>query len=333
MNELLPQMMQMVGAKLATKPLYLAAKLGIADLMAEGPCHIDDLAMRSESHAPSLYRVLRALASVGIFTEGPERHFANTPMSQMIMSGPRSLRPMVLWINDPRHDHVWEHALHSVKTGEPALSAMGVQHIWPWLTSQPDLHAIFNEAMTSNASNLHAAAATAYDFAGISHLVDVGGGHGHLMMRILAEHPALRGTVYDLPEVIAGTRAELSKHHFAGRCEATGGSFFENVPAGDAHIMSFIIHDWDDAKAAAILRNIHKAQPAHGKVLLVEMVVPPGNEPSFAKLLDMEMLIMAGGRERTEAEFAALFDSAGYRLSRIVPTASPTSVIEAVKVG
>ena len=333
MNELLPQMMQMIGAKLVTKPLYLAAKLGVADLLAEGPCHVDDLATRTETHPPSLYRVLRALASVGVFAEGPERHFANTPMSQMILSGPGSMRAMVLWLNDPRHDQVWEHALHSVKTGETGLADMGVQEIWPWLTSQRDLHEIFNNAMSSNASNLHAAAATAYDFSGIEHLMDVGGGHGALMMRILAENPKLRGTVYDLPEVVVGARAELETNHFAGRCAAVGGSFFESVPAADAHIMSFILHDWSDEKAITILRNIHKAQPAHGKVLLVEMVVPPGNEPSFAKLLDMEMLIMAGGRERTEAEFAAIFDAAGYRLSRIVPTPSPTSIIEAVKVG
>ena len=320
-----------IGSKLLTKPLYVAARLGVADHLVEGPAHVDELARRTGTHAQSLYRLLRALASAGIFAEGPRQVFQNTPMSELIVDSPHSLRPMTLWINDPRHDHLYESLLHCVQTGETAVAAVTGKPVWEWLQSQPDLHSIFNGAMTSNAMRLHSAAVEAYDFSSIGTLVDVGGGHGQLLINILRTWPTVTGVVFDLTGVCDGARDNIATHELASRCRVESGDFFREVPAGDAHIMSFIIHDWLDEPASAILRNIHRAQPADGRVILVENVIPDGNETNFGKLSDIEMLALANGRERRAEEFAALFASAGYRLSRIVPTASPCSVIEAVK--
>lgn len=328
--QLIEAMWQIVGSKLLTKPLYVAAKIGVPDQLLSGPLSIDELARRTGTHAPSLYRVLRALASTGIFAEGPEKTFSNTPASEMFVNNPASLRPMLLWINDPRHDHAWESFLHSVQTGETAVKASsGKSDVWQWLRDDVDLLGIFQNAMTSNAANLHRAAVEAYDFGGIDVLVDVGGGHGHLLMKVLEAHPSIRGIVFDQPEVCGAAGGEIEKRGLSRRCDVQSGDFFKNVPAGDAHIMSFILHDWLDEPATEILRNIRKAQPAHGKLLLIESVIPKGNDRHFGKLIDMEMLALAAGRERTAAEWEKLLDGAGFRLTRIIETESPIAVIEA----
>jgi len=331
--QLIESMWQFIGAKFITKPLYAAATLRVPDQLLQGPLRVDEIAHRTGAHAPSLYRVLRALASVGIFTETSERTFANTPASELFVDDPRSLRPMLVWVNDPRHDHAWEEFLHCVKTGETAIAASCGKDVWAWLREQPDLHAIFNSAMTSNAENLHRAAVEAYDFTGIETLVDVGGGHGHLLMKVLDANPSMRGIVFDQAEVVQGAHAEIETRGLARRCDIQSGDFFQSVPAGDAHIMSFIIHDWHDEPSTTILRNIHRAQPAHGKVLLVESVLPEGNAKHFGKVIDMEMLALANGRERTADEFEALLDGAGFRLARIVETESPIAIIEGTRRG
>src|SRR5262249_21590548 len=188
-QQLIEAMWQFVGAKLVTKPLYAAASLRVPDQLLNGPLPVDEIARRTGTHAPSLYRVLRGLASVGIFTETAERTFANTPASELFVDDPHSLRAMLLWMNDPRHDHAWEQFPHCVRTGESAVSASSGKQVWDWLRQQPDLHRIFNAAMSSNAANLHDAAVKAYDFNGIQTLVDVGGGHGQLLMRVLESYP------------------------------------------------------------------------------------------------------------------------------------------------
>ena len=334
MKELIPELMQIVASKFVTKPLYLAAQLGLPDLLQDGPLSVDELATRTSSHPPSLYRLLRALASVGIFEETEGRRFRNTPRSEMFQNRVGSLRGMLLWINDPRHDRAWENLAHCVKTGETAIPVtFGGREVWQWLRDTPDLFAIFNEAMTSNAHNLHAAAAAACDFSGFRRLVDVGGGRGGLLASILDRTPGLHGVVFDQAAVVDQARAALAARGLGSRSEAIGGDFFASVPEGDAHILSFVIHDWDDERSTAILRNIHRAQPNGGRVFLVEIVIPEGNEPSFGKFVDIEMLCLAGGRERTRAEYASVFDAAGFRLVRVVATESPCSVLEAERVG
>lgn len=324
------QIMQIAASKMITKPLYLAAKLGIADLLAGGPKHVDELAASAGAHAPSLYRMLRTLASVGVFTEVGERRFALTPTAELLKSGP-TMRAMVLWLNDPRHDRAWEQLEHTVRTGEPCVDKAYGKPVFEWLPTVPDLAAIFHDAMSGNASHNHAAVIDAYDFAGISTLVDVGGGHGQLMSRILQRHPQLRGVVFDRPHVVEGAKQTLGQAGVAARCEAVGGDFFQSVPHADAHIMSFILHDWDDARSHKLLSNCHVALPPGGKLLAVEVVLPEGNAPSMGKLIDMEMLAFTGGLERTEKEYRALFAAAGFRLERVVPTHSPCSLLEAVR--
>jgi ubiquinone/menaquinone biosynthesis C-methylase UbiE len=327
----LAQIQQLATSRLLFKPLYIVAKLGVADLLVSGPIAIDELARRTETDASSLYRVMRCLSSVGIFREVEGRAFELTPSARTLVSGEGSLRPMVVWTGDPRLDHVWENFLWTVQTGRPAVEKAHGKPIFEWLKDDEDLARIFNDAMSTNATGRYASVIGAYDFSGIQRLVDVGGGHGALMERILKATPALRGAVYDQPSVIEGAIRRLRAAGLTDRCEVIGGDMFREVPPADAHVMSSILHDWDDEPCDVILRNCHRACAPRGRLLIIEAMATGPNEPSFAKLLDMQMLTMAGGRERTEAEYATLFERAGYRLSRVVPTQGPMSVLEAVK--
>ncbi len=325
------QILQIAASKFLAKPLYVAAHLGVADLLAEGPMPITELARRTQTHEASLYRVLRCLASAGIFREGEDRMFALTPAAEMIRTGEGTLRGMVLWLGDPRHDHVWESFLWSVTTGQPAVEKAHGLPVFDWLATQPDLAEIFNDAMTGNANVNHGAVVGVYDFSGVQRLVDVGGGHGALVARIAKATPGLRGVIYDLPSVIEGTRRHLAEWGLSDRIEAVTGDFFKEVPAGDAHIMSFILHDWDDERCVEMLRNCHRASVPGGKLLAVEIVVAPGNEPSLAKLIDMEMLALPGGRERSADEYRALLAAAGWEMRQVIPTPAPVSLIEAFR--
>lgn len=324
--------MQVAASRFLAKPLYVAAYLGIADLLESGPQTAEELARRTETHAPSLYRVLRCLASAGIFREVDGRAFELTPAAQPLIRGEGSLRPMILWLGDPRVDHVWESFLWSVQTGRPAVEKTHDRSGFEWLNHDPDLAQVFNEAMSSNTSVRYAAVVDTYDFSGIQRLVDVGGGHGALMARILKANPGLSGAVCDLPSVIDGTARRLAEWGLADRCEAIAADMFREVPPADAHLMSAVLHDWDDERCGVILRNCHRAAAPEARLLIVEIVVTAGNEPSFAKLLDMQMLTLTGGRERTEDEYAQLLRTAGYRLVRVLPTRGPVSVLEAIRV-
>ena len=326
------QILQLAASRFLAKPLYVAARLGIADLVASGPLGVDELARRTETDEPSLYRVLRCLASVGIFRETEGRRFELTPPAQTLVTGEGSTRPMVLWLCDPRLDHVWESFLWTVQTGRPAVEKAHGKPIFEWLGGDPDLAQVFNDAMTSNASVRYAAVVDACDFSGIERLVDVGGGHGALMARILNANPALQGAVYDIPSVIEGTTRRLAEWGLADRCQAIAGDMFREVPPADAHLMSSVLHDWDDERCRAILRNCHRAAPPRGRLLVVEMVATPANEPSFAKMIDMQMMALTGGRERMEDEYRELFRDAGYGLTRTLATRGPVSVLEGVRV-
>jgi O-methyltransferase len=326
------QILQLAASRFLAKPLYVAAHLGVADFLASGPQTVEELARCTGTHAPSLYRVLRCLASVGIFRETDCRAFDLTPAAQMLVSGEGSLRPMVLWMGDPRVDHVWESFLWTVQTGRPAVEKAHGTSAFGWLNKDPDLEEVFNDAMSSNASVRYAAVVDTYDFSGIRRLVDVGGGHGALMTRILKANPALRGAVFDLPSVIEGTTRRLLEWGVADRCEAIGDDMFREVPQADAHIMSSVLHDWDDEHCGVILRNCHQAATPQARLLIVEIVATAANEPSFAKLLDMQMLALSGGRERTEQEYGELLHDAGYHLMRVIPTRGPVSVLEATRI-
>jgi hypothetical protein len=317
---------------MASAALQTILKLGIADRLAQGPADARDLAQQVGVNEDALYRVLRTLASLGLFEEQAPRTFALTQAGRLLQKGPGSFHDMGLWITSPFHFRVYAQMLHSVTTGAPGAEQVTGMPVFEYLAKNPELSEIFNNAMTGFSASVVPAVLEAYDFAGIDVLVDVAGGHGMVLTAILQKHPRMRGVLFDLAHVIAGARPLIEAAGVMDRCTTASGNFFEAVPeGGDAYIMKHIIHDWDDERAAVILRNIGRALKAKGggRVILLEAVLQPGNQPDLGKLIDLEMLMMPGGRERTEAEFEALFARSGFALTRVVPTESPLSVIEA----
>lgn len=324
--------LQLAMGAIMTQALGVAAKLGIADLLADGEKPVDELASASEAHAPSLYRILRSLASTGVFVETAPRVFANTQVSNLLRSDvPGSMRNGVIFMAEPWHYNVWGNMLHSARTGETAWKATHGQEVFDWFPSHPEESEIFNRAMTDMSAGAAPAVVAAYDFSGINVLADIAGGHGLLLAQILKSNSEMKGILFDMDHVIAGADEMLETQGVADRVEKVSGDFFKEVPSADAYIMKHIIHDWDDERSIKIMQSIHRAMIGDGKVLLIEMVIPEGNDPHPGKILDLEMLTSPGGLERTEAEYASLFERAGFRLNRIIPTFSPFSVIEAVK--
>jgi SAM-dependent methyltransferase len=316
---------------IASTALYAAVKLKIADQLAGGPRPVADLARETGANEDALYRILRLLASVGIFEETAPRTFANNARSLTMRSGvPGSLHHMALWMADPFHFRVYADAMHAVMTGQPAVEKTVGMPAFEYFSKNRELSEIFNNAMTMFSTVVIQAALEVYDFSGIDTLVDVAGGHGQVIMSILKMYPSMRGVLADVDHVIAGAIPRIRAEGLESRLRTETIDFFKAVPeGGDAYIMKHIIHDWDDDRSLTILRNIKKAMKPGGRVILLDSVVQPGNTPDFGKLIDLEMMLFPGGRERTEAEFASLFRRAGFELTRIVPTQSPLSVIEA----
>ena len=324
------QMMQFILGKWISKPIYVAVELGIADMVADGPKSIDELAHMSKAHGPSLYRVMRALASVGIFSETGDRSFALTPMAECLKEG--ALRSIALMFNADWHERAWENLLDSVRTGEVAFVKAHGMPIFDWFREHPCAADIYHEANAIKAMTSHRAIIDAYDFSGVNTLTDIGGGHGALMAEILGANPAMRGVVAELPSVVNKAEEFIRTRGLKARCEVVKCDFFKEIPPGaDAYLMSHILHDWDDDTCQRILGNCRRAMKPGSPLLVVEAVIPPGNEFSVAKLLDLEVFVMGGGRERTEAEFRDLFQSSGFALSRVVPTQESISVIEGIR--
>jgi hypothetical protein len=325
-------MLQMMSGLWVTRGIYVAAKLGIADLLKDGPQTAEQLAQATECNADALYRILRMLGSVGIFAESEGRRFSRTPMSETLLSDiPGSLRPGAIAELGEVHYDAWGNILHSVKTGGIAIDDHFGMNIWQYFEKDRAKAENFNRYMAGSSEPLNQAISTGYDFSQFKKIVDVGGGLGGLISAILAQNPHLNGVVYDAPSVIEKSKSFLAERGLADRCEAIGGDFFDSVPeGGDVYTMRWILHDWEDEKALTILRNIHKVLPAGGKLLLAEAVVPGGTEPHFSKFFDLIMLTMTGGRERTEREWAGLLGKAGFKIERIIPTESFLSIIETV---
>ena len=324
------QLMQMIMGTFVSRSLTVAADLGIADMLHEGSRSAEELATATETHADGLYRVLRALTSVGVFNELPGRRFENNALSQPLREDAKgSVRAMASWINDSIGWQMWLD--YSVQTGKPAAKEVfGTDDIFGYLRDQPASFRKFQRAMTGFSAMTGAEVAAAYDFSGINHLVDVGGGHGSMLSQIISQHSNVHGVLYDRPEVIDKAADVLKKGGQAEKIETKTGDFFKDVPAGaDAYIMKHVIHDWDDDDSVKILSNCREVMNTGGKILVVEQVITPGPESAMGKMLDLEMLLV-GGRERTEEEFTALFTRCGLKLSRIVPTRSPVAVIEAI---
>jgi hypothetical protein len=331
----LPQfaMLQMITGFWVSRAIYVAAKLGLADLVKDAPKTADELARLTGAHSPSLYRALRALASVGVFADDGQGRFSQTPLSETLRSDtPGSLRAMAIAELGQEHSPAWGNLMHSVKTGEIAFDNLFKQSVWEYYARNPEDASNFNKSMKGLTEMINVAALAAYDFSGVDKLVDVAGGTGGLISAILAAHPQMRGVLFDLPHVIAEAGPALNAAGVRDRCETSAGDFFRAVPeGGSAYVMKWIIHDWDDEKATVILKNIRRAMNEKGKLLLIEMVVPEGNQPDLSKFMDINMMVMTGGRERTEAEFKSLLAASGFELTRVIRTASPVCVIEAVR--
>jgi hypothetical protein len=324
---------QIATGYMASSALQTVLKLQIPDRVAAGTRAVDELAREAGVDQDALYRVMRALASLGIFDERQPRTFDLTLAGRMLQKGQHSFRDMGLWITSPFHFRVYAEMQHAVKTGTPAGEKVAGMPLFEYFAKpeNKELSETFNNAMTAFSGDVAPAAIEAYDFGGIDLLVDVAGGHGKVLTSILQRYPGMRGVLFDMPHVIAGAAPLIEAAGVKDRCAAVSGDFFKEVPDGSAYIMKHIIHDWDDERARTILRNIRaklQGKP-NGKVILLEAVLQSGNAPDLGKLIDLEMLMMPGGKERSELEFRALFASAGFELTRIVPTRSPLSVIEA----
>lgn len=323
-------LMQMLFGALMQRSIGVAVKLGIADLLAEKPHTADELAGKTETHAPSLYRVLRTLASVGVFAETSDQKFELTPVGALLREGaPNSMRDFAIMMDEDWIWQAWSALMHSVKTGEVAHEKVQGMSSFEFFAQNKEAGSVFNRAMTNLSLSVIPAIVEAYDFSGVGKLVDIAGGHGLLLAGMLKANPRVQGVLFDLPFIIEGANSLLEKEGVRDRVELTSGNFFQSVPVGaDAYMMKHIIHDWDDEHSIKILQNIHSAMNKKGKVLIIEMVVPEGDEPGPSKALDLLMLVMEGGKERTKDEYQRLLEASGFRLSRMVPTKSPYSVIE-----
>lgn len=337
-QEIPPEQMllQMIISPWISQAIYVAAKLGIADLLKDGSKSIEELAQCTQTHTRSLYRVLRALSSVGIFSEIENDCFELNPLAtylQTCVSG--SLHPLAIVCSEKWHFEPWLNILDTVKTGNTALEDIHGMKLFEYLEKNSEAAQIFDEAMTSTTAVLGGINITSgYDFSSIDKVVEVGGGHGTLIASILKAYPNMQGILFDQPHVVIGAKNLIEAEGLAERTQIIGGDFFESVPSGgEVYILKQIIHDWDDTAAIAILKNCRVQMPKSGKILLIETVIPPRNEASFSKLVDLEMLVITGGCERNEAEYRALFKASGFQLTNIITTDSSLhAIIEGVAV-
>ena len=308
--------------------VYCVTQLGIADLLQQGPRSAADLASASNSNADALARTLGALTSVGMFTETEPGVFGLTALAEPLRKdAPDSVRAMVLFLGDHLHWPVYEQLPYSIRTGKRAFDHVFGQPPFEYLATHPEDAKRFDDAMTSHSAPQQVALLEAYDFGQFATIADIGGGQGHLLAGILNKYPGVRGILFDMPHSIEHAHAMGLLP--VDRCEFMTGDFFKEVPPADAYVVKHIIHDWDDDQSRQIVAACRRSIRPGGKLLIVEMILPGPNEPGFAKLLDIEMLIFPGGRERTADEYAALLASAGFRMTRVVPTRSSVAIIEA----
>jgi hypothetical protein len=322
------RLLELSTGYIVTKALAAAAQLGVADRLADGPRSSDELAADLDVNPRALYRVLRCLGAAGVLTEPELGSFALTEVGACLRSDvPGSMQAWAI-MNSEGMFAAFTEMLHSVETEEPAFERVFGSPLFDFLGDNPEQGAVFARAMGDFNRAATLAAAQTYDWTGLTRIVDVGGGTGTLLASVLDRYPEASGVLFDLPEVAEAARAELGDS-----CNVVAGDFFESVPGGgDAYVLSWILHDWDDERALRILRNCRAACVEGSRLVVVETILPTGDAPHFGKVLDVAMLVLTGGRERTEAEYCRLFETAGYRLTRVLPTPSPMSVVEAVAV-
>ncbi|MGV0739340.1 methyltransferase [Mycobacterium syngnathidarum] len=322
-----------LGAWIA-QGISAAAQLGVADALAGGPLRPEELARRVGANADTLNRLMRALVSEGIFRRTRDGRYALNALGDTLRKdAPVSVAGMAKFVGSPQHREHWSHLADAVRTGEAVIPKLRGRAAFDYIGSEPELSAIFNDAMTSVSELAIAPVTAAYDFTRFSTIADVGGGHGRMLAAVLTATPGARGLLYDLPQVVEGAPELLGRYGVAERVQVLAGSFFDNVPEGaDAYLLKNIIHDWPDDEAVKILRNVRAAATPGTTLLLVESVIPEHDREYLGKWIDMEMLIGIAARERNEAEYRRLYEQAGFRLTRVVQTASPFSLVEGVAV-
>ncbi len=305
-----------------TQAIYVAASLSIADLLAEKPRSADELAGVTHTDPESLYRLLRALASVGVFEENEGRRFSLTAVGECLRSdSPESMRNWATYAGRPYHWQAWSGLFDSVKTGENAFQRMNGMSIIEYRATSPVENQIFDGAMTDQSVHVNRALLDSYDFSTFGTVVDVGGGQGALLAALLAKYPKMRGILFDQPQVVTAARRRLDTAKVGDRCEIVGGSFFEEItPGGDAYLLKSVLEDWNDDDSMRILRQCRRVISPTGVLLVIETVIGPPNQGRIAKFSDLNMLVGPGGRNRTIEEYRALLAAAGFRLVYSTPT-------------
>ena len=326
------QLDEMITGYWISQAIYAASQFGIADHLKDGSRSVEDLAEATSTNPDALFRLLRALASVGIFAEGEARQFSLTPLAEPLQSDVAGSKRALALMSGDEQFRAWAEIDYSIQTGGTAFEKVFGKPIFDYLGDHPDKALIFDAAMVGIHGRESNAVLDAYDFSGIGIVADIGGGNGSQMIDLLTKHTEMKGILFDLPHVIERAKDRIESAGLSDRCELIGGSFFDAVPQGaDAYMMRHIIHDWDDEKSLTILRNCHRAMSPDSKLLVVESVIPPGNEPFGGKFLDLVMLLIPGGKERTEDEYRKLFGEAGFELTRVVPTGTEVGIIEGMK--
>ena len=325
------RLMDMTVAHWAGELLLQAAEMGLADKFGEKACSADDLAREYDMHPRAFARFLRSLAGMGLLQSSGSGEYRLTDLGEALKTGaPGGARSAVIALIGGMVKPAWAVLDHALKTGEPAFERAHGMGLFKFLEANPGMAQLFSETMVGFHGREPPAVAEAYDFSGLGTLVDVGGASGNMLGHILSRHQELRGVLYDLPHVVTDAPPLLETFGVRDRVEIRTGSFFESVPTGgDAYLLSHIVHDWDEQEIATILGHIRRAINPDGRLLIVEMVLPAGDEPHLGKMLDMMMLLVPGGEERTASEYAELVARSGFKLERVVPTASAVSVVEA----
>ena len=327
-------LLSLLSGAWVAQAIFIAAKLGIADILHRGPASCAELAAATKVHAPSLHRVLRALASIGLFADDAQGRFALTPLAELLRSdAPGSLRAYAIMNGERWVWQSWGDIEHSVRTGQPAFEHVFGASLFDYYTAHPEAGRVSADALNSLSAADNAALVAAYEFPESGTVIDVGGGQGTLLAAIMVANPGLQGILFERPPVLEVARSRLAAAGVGARCELVGGDFFAGVPGGgDFYLMKKVIHDWSDEAARSILTCCRAAMPTTARLLIAEHIMQEGNQPSAAKWLDLLMLVYAGGRERTEAEYRDILAATGFAINRIMPTTAAVRIIEAIPV-
>ena len=327
-------MLKLIAAYWHSQLVFVAAKLGIADALKAGPLTVTEIAGRVDADSATLQRIMRALASLGVFAKDSLDRYRLTPLAHTLRSDhPESLRDFALMMVDGDAWKAWGALDHAAASGESPFEHVHGLRPFPYMQAHPEKEAMFSASMASLSAMENGAIARGYKFGKLRTLVDVGGAHGHLLASILRMHFKVEGVLFDQPQVVEAASGSgfVTAPDIQDRCRIEPGNFFESVPRGaDAYIMKYVLHDWDDDQCVRILLNCRHAMADGGRVLVVERVLRGANRPDWGKLLDINMLVITGGRERTKEEFRRLFARAGLRLKRVIRTASPIKILEAI---